>query len=443
MRRRETALETVLRIAKEQSVFDAVTNTARQMERELAERNGLPAGYSVVDGEENTAPLRLARLAVDAARVGRPPIRSYSTGIPQLDALTGGGLNTRELCVVLGPPGGCKTAFAVSTSLHIERVLPVLYASTELETAELKDRLAANRLRRSWAGLRRGTTDQATVVESLDGVNIYLLGCDVLPRDGVDAIERIETEAQWIAERRNQAPLIVVDYLQDLARGADRDVRTRVGDIAAELRALSQRLDAPLMAVSSVSRTFYSPRKAAEFRDAEDPVVYLAAAKESGDVDYAAARVLFLDAEDDRDKPERAVRIAVAKSRDGRTGFAGSRVVAESGIFVAAPDVLEAMASCGRGVAESSGVAGEDDDFMFTRVVREYAEGRGPLCTRTYLRTGNRLAGRPLGKERAEAALDRLVEGKKLRLAAVQRTEGGKTKLRDVYEPVQSVGGPG
>lgn len=381
-----------------------------------------------------------AVLVVDVARAETPPIRSYRSGNMQLDNLLGGGINTRELCVVMGPPGGCKTAWAISTALEMEPQLPQLYASTELERHELMARVAAWRMRRSWAGIRRGTVDRESLVASLEGLNLYVIGSDVLPRDSVAALALIKREAERVRDAHQVAPAIFVDYLQDLARGADREVRTQVGDIATDLRRIAQDLDCAVIAVSSVARTFYSMAKAKQFREADDSTVYLAAAKESGDVDYAAARVLFLDAEDDRDKASRAVRIAVAKSRDARTGFAGARVISECGRFEFAPEVLSAMATTGQAVEQTLTASNDDDEVLFRRVVREHAEGHGASCTKRYLRVGNKSGNKPLGKERAEAALERLLTAGRLRLVPMERPEGGKMKVRELYSPATKEG---
>jgi len=380
---------------------------------------------AVISLEDERAKRRAPRsiLVADVARLETPPIRSYSTGNLQLDVLTGGGLNTRELCVVMGPPAAGKTAWAVSTSLTVQVAIPVLYASTELEQHELMARVAAHVMGRSWAGIRRGTVPREDVIRSLDGVRIRVIGADVLPRDGAAALTMIEDEARRVAEEYKVPPLIVVDYLQDLARGAERDVRGRVGDHAGSLRAMSQRLDCPLIGVSSVSRTFYSAKRAADFRAFDDATVYLAAAKESGDVDYAAARVLFLDAEDDRDKPERDVRIAVAKSRDARTGFAGARMVGESGRWLPAPEVVETMAVKDK----ADGKRDEDDDAtMMTRLRRE--RSGGGLHTTNELRVGNGIS-----KDRAEAALTRLRLAGRAVLTERSRTERGRPKTRSVW----------
>lgn len=388
-----------------------------------------PNAPTSTENERPAAP-PVSILAVDVARLDIPPIRSYPTGNDQLDELLAGGVNTRELLVVLGPPGGCKTAYAISTAVHLQENVPVLYASTELEQHELMARIASNIRQWTWAAVRRGHIERDRVVLALDGLQIRLIGCDRLPRDGAAALQLIEDETAWMAKEYGIPPIVIVDYLQDLARGSERDVRTKIGDHATVLRAMSQRQDCAMIAVSSVARTFYSPKRAEELRAADDASIYLAAAKESGDVDYAAARVLFLDAEDDREKKERDVRIAVAKSRDGRVGFAGARVESACGRFTYAPDVLEAMAATGRVQKEHVDTSAQDDDLAFKVVLRMYAAGEGNLCTLSQLK--NSAPG--ISKDRMVNALDRLVHAKRLRTVEIDREEGGKKKKREVFQ---------
>lgn len=378
---------------------------------------------------------RVSVLVADVARLETPPIRSYSTGNPALDDLIGGGVNTRELAVVMGPPGGCKTAWAVSTTIYLSSTLPMLYASTELEQHELMARIAANLVERSWAAIRRGTVTRDRYLPALDGMRVRLLGCEVLPRDGDAALTMIEQEAVAMTEEYGIPPGIVLDYLQDLARGSERDLRSRVGDLATRCRAISQRLDCPMIAVSSVSRTFYSARRAGELRDADDPTIYLAAAKESGDVDYAAARVLFLDAEDDREKPERAVRIAVAKSRDGRVGFAGARVIAECGKFLTAPEVLSEMATSGRTEKGTTSKVEGAREKVYRTVVRMHAEGRRKDATYSAIK-----AESGINASGVRPALDALIHAGKLAVATIERLEGATMKRREIYDPTGGTG---
>lgn len=283
----------------------------------------------------------------EAAARERPPIRTYPTGLTDLDRLLGGGLSTRQLMVLGAPPGDGKSALAVTLSLTLEATLPVLYVSTELEAEEIVARVAAQVLGVSWRDIVRGRVDQMRVRAALHSKRIYVVGCDVLPR-GDDALRAVVASAQAIAAAEGVPPFVIVDYMQDLARGGDeKSLRSRVGEIATMLRAMSQVLDCPLLAVCSVSRSYYGKAKSEGARGSDDATAYLAAMKESGDVDYAAATVLFLDVEPPVDGV-RLARIAVAKARHGEIGFAGARFHGATGRWEADGAAAVALAPAER-----------------------------------------------------------------------------------------------
>ena len=269
------------------------------------------------------------------------------------------------------------------------------------------------------------------MLASLDGVRVQPIGSERLPRDGAHALKLIEGQVKLTADFAGMPPLVIVDYLQDLARGADKDVRTRIGDIATQLRAIAQRHDCAMLAVSSVARSVLRPKRAAEMRQADDPAVYLAAAKESGDVDYASAVVAFLDVEDDRDQPERDARIAVAKSRHGRVGFAGARFAGASGRWLASPGSAEVLGVPGR-VGNAADKADEVDEAMLLRKLEKlHRDGDGDGCTVSNLKAMR--VG--FDSKRVKPTLDRLVRKGKAHVAEVERIEGKSKKVRQVYKP--------
>lgn len=390
------------------------------------------------DDDRPTKPPRVSRSVSEVALLETPPIRSYSTGIPQLDAHIGGGVSTRQVLGMLGPPGAGKSALAVAAALHIAPTLPVLYASTELEQHELMARIAGNLIDRPWSAIVRGDVPREWVTTALDQVRIRLIGSDVLPRDGSKALEIVEAEALADKAEYGIAPLIVIDYLQDLARGTDRDLRSRIGDLATDLRAMSQRLDCPIIAVSSVARSYYSEKRAAEMRAHDDPAVYLAAAKESGDVDYACAVVVFLDVEKgDRSGGERAARLAVAKSRHGAVGFAGARFAGASGRWRGDPSAVSELSASGRSAGAADTKLDDADRAVLTAVERLHKKGDGALCTKSQLRTTCGIATGSVAP-----ALDRLVHVRKLQIVEVERVEGGKKKRREIYAPTSDQSAP-
>ena len=254
----------------------------------------------------------------------RPPITTYRTAFHKLNELIGGGIKTRTLAVVLGPPGAGKSAFAVTMAIQMAEVngVPVLYVSTELESEEIGIRVAASKMNTSWTLLESGILiSKDAIRQSVEALNIYAIGAEALPN--VDELfEVLEHEIAEITERFGVAPIVVIDYMQDLARGGDGDLRCKIGDIATNLRKMAQDKNCAIIPVSSVSRSWYGPAKQETMRASEYADVYLSAAKESGDVDYAAATVLFLDVDSGQAiEGKRPARIAVAKARRGQTGF--------------------------------------------------------------------------------------------------------------------------
>jgi KaiC/GvpD/RAD55 family RecA-like ATPase len=302
------------------------------------------------------------------------PVRRYATGLAGLDAKLGGGISTRQLTVIMAPPGDGKSALAVATSIQVQSKIAVLYASTELETPELRARHAAPKLNLPWRDIVDGKVPREKVDAALQGLRIHLLGCERLPM-GEAALQTIDTEVARLTGELGQPPMVVIDYLQDLARGTDeRGVRAKIGGLATVCRAMSQHRDCVMLVISSVSRTYYGIKRAEELRKAEDATAYLAAAKESGDVDYAAAAVVFLDVV----PPEpgagfRCARLAVAKSRHGETGFVGARFVGATGAWSEAAD--EVVEAAGKRAAAIKAAEHDASDLKVLAAITQAAQG--------------------------------------------------------------------
>jgi predicted ATP-dependent serine protease len=71
------------------------------------------------------APGVIGAMLWEVAARERPPIRSYATGLPELDRLLGGGITTRQLLTLLGPPAAGKTAFAVDLASRLHAIVPI------------------------------------------------------------------------------------------------------------------------------------------------------------------------------------------------------------------------------------------------------------------------------------------------------------------------------
>jgi replicative DNA helicase len=110
--------------------------------------------------------------------------------------------------------------------------------------------------------------------------------------------------------------LVVVDYLQLMAEGADSkaNMTERVGEISRGLKKLAKDLDVPVLALSQLSREV-------ESRNDKRPI--LSDLRSSGAVEQDSDVVIMLYREEmhNPDTPERGIsELIVRKQRNGPTG---------------------------------------------------------------------------------------------------------------------------
>lgn len=280
--------------------------------------------------------------------------RTYATDLPELNALIAGGLKARALTTLAGPTGDGKTGEAGTWALDwAKQGIPVLWCTTEIDLDEQSSRFAAIDFHQR--GLRASPDDFLALrilpeqgAQALDGLPLYLFNLD--DPDG-DVFTLIELKAAAIRKAYGQPPIIIIDYLQVLAVEDEDQRRLSVTKVATKLRRLARALDAAVLAISSVSRAYYGAAKKKAAADAEEnPRDWLAAAKESGDVEYASAVFIYLDRDPDVDAlGESSARLIVAKSRRGLTGFVGVRFHGPSGAFAPHGGALTVMAPPSRG----------------------------------------------------------------------------------------------
>lgn len=288
------------------------------------------------------APRSRAQRVSDIARQKEPPVRFYKTGMKQYDDLAGGGLACRRVCGVCGPPSVGKSAFVTSWCLELQRSIPVLHFSTELPRKEAQIRYAAPILGFPWRDGLKGMIPDESIEKACAPLNVWIIGSDDYDRD--NPLDSLRAEALLIRDQTGIAPLIVVDYVQMLARGTADQTRHAVGALTLQLRQLAQELDCPVIAVFSTSRAFYGGKAMDNIRAANDPTAYLPAAKESGDIDYDCGTIIFLDLDKTHEGQPKPALGAIARCRDGEIGFFGLRARLDSGLWVGDPSAIAEMA---------------------------------------------------------------------------------------------------
>lgn len=287
-----------------------------------------------------------------AAAEPTPAVVVYPSGFSRLDELLGGGFATRQACIVLGGPGAGKSAFGVSLARSLTtpregyEVPPVLLVSTELEFPEVAARFASPLLGTPWRDIVRSTELYQQVAPVVQGYPVYVLDTSGLELQFEAGLTQIYALAKRIEARHGKPPVVIVDYLQELAANVNAEhTRQKTSEVATALRIISQKVPCAVIALASVSRAGYGNSLGA-LRENNEPEGYVALAKESGHIEYAAATVLFIDIEHDETHPHRrSGRFVVAKARHGHKGFCGMTFDPAFGVFAHDPTVGATMSN--------------------------------------------------------------------------------------------------
>jgi replicative DNA helicase len=210
-----------------------------------------------------------ARLRQGESAAARP----WATGFDPLDSYLAGGLRPGELTLLGGPQGLGKTTFALQVARQVlGQGHPVLYVCYEHDSVNLLERLLA-----AEAGERAGL--DAVPLRSVrallegDGSAMSLTdklaetpgGAEALASISVDlqrlfslrggvhtSVSDIAQAASSIATAGSGQPLVVVDYVQKVAVGAELpDEESRMARVAGELKDLALTVGAPVLAISA------------------------------------------------------------------------------------------------------------------------------------------------------------------------------------------------
>jgi replicative DNA helicase len=236
----------------------------------------------------------------------RPP--GIPTGIKELDALLGGGLQPATLNLVAARPGDGKSAKAARTALHAaQNGKRVALFSLEMDALEVVSRLVQIEV---GLDLKRRLNDEGwrqftDVSGRLADLPIYI--------DDTPDIRISDLRAKCIRLSVEQGlDLVLLDYVQ-LARATQRQGSRylEVGAVSRGLKHLAQELRIPIVAAAQLGRG----------ADGRRPT--LADLRESGNLEADADTVLLLHRPDDnadQEAPTVRTEFILAKNRQGPTG---------------------------------------------------------------------------------------------------------------------------
>ncbi len=252
------------------------------------------------------------------------------SGFAGLDEFLGG-MQRADLLIVAGRPSMGKTSLALNIARNaaVQSRACVAVFSLEMGRDSLVTRLVSSESginsRRIRFGEHRNEEEERKVMEAtgvLSEVPIYIDDTPMI------RIAEMRSKALRLNYERG-IDLVILDYLQ-LMQGESRSGfgENRVQEISyisRSLKALARELDAPVIAVSQLSR-------AVEMRTSHEP--QLSDLRESGSIEQDADVVLFIyrdeyyykteeewiTAHPDREFPREEADVIIAKHRNGPTG---------------------------------------------------------------------------------------------------------------------------
>ncbi len=252
------------------------------------------------------------------------------TGHSHFDNTLGGGFLPGRLYALLGQPGVGKTTLAIQWAVSIaDTGRPVIYVTSEDSPHQLMCRTLA-RLANIDYGAVLGSANGAQKTVSRERIESVIAAYNerrsaqtllIVEHAGMFSISALEAAiSAHVAKFPGAgAPIVVIDYLQRLARSsaamAQMDIRQAVTALTEQLREYAKRANVSMLVLASQNRDSYGGGNGKDRS-------MLASAKESGDIEYTAD-VLAALVVDDRAAPDsetRTLLLKIEKNRQGKTG---------------------------------------------------------------------------------------------------------------------------
>ena len=281
------------------------------------------------------------------AKISNVLVPHISTGIPQLDALLGGGLSAGTI-MLGGHSGMGKSTLALQIAQNISaQGIPVFYYSLEMSKAGIAAKALARQIFRRTGGTMSIASSDLLYEGSVSGFGEAVWKEIEAARSDVAK----ECRELFVIENRKKAPIsgyriyqdgvkyaekahavVFVDYLQVLdleeaenaARGGIVDPRSAIERNLRWLRQLADEMQIPVVIINSLNRGSYGKSVGAS------------AFKESGAIEYSADVVLAMQfgifsgqedlkngellADREKSKNPRVVDVIALKQRYGCSG---------------------------------------------------------------------------------------------------------------------------
>jgi len=253
------------------------------------------------------------------------PIPHVLSSFSKLDEFLGG-LQRSDLIIVAGRPSMGKTSFALSlaTNAAVEQGACVALFSLEMAREPLVLRMLSSKSGVDSRRLRLELQNEAEEKRIMEAIGILSEAPVYIDDSPLLRVVEMRSKARRLGFERS-IDLVIVDYLQLMQGDTRSENRVQeIGYISRSLKAIARELNAPVVAVSQLSR-------AVEFRASHKP--QLSDLRESGSIEQDADLVLFIYRDDyyfskeewesqhpDKEYPQGIANIIIAKHRNGPTG---------------------------------------------------------------------------------------------------------------------------
>lgn len=242
-------------------------------------------------------------------------VTGIPTGFIDLDYKTAG-LQPSDLVLVAARPSMGKTAFALNVAQHasIKENASTAIFSLEMSKEQLVNRLLCSEAMVDAQKVRTGDLEDDDWAKIASGSSI--LSSAPIYIDDTPGITVSEMKAKCRKLKLEKGlDLILIDYLQLMSGNGKTESRQQeISEISRSLKALAREMEAPVVALSQLSR-------ACESRADHRPM--LSDLRESGAIEQDADVVMFLY-RDEYYNPETEAKnqgeLIIAKQRNGPTG---------------------------------------------------------------------------------------------------------------------------
>ena len=241
---------------------------------------------------------------IEAAYKNQGTVTGVPTGFIDLDYKLSG-FQPSDFILIAARPSMGKTAFVLNVVdyVSVRRGLPCMVFSLEMSKEQLVNRMLSMESNVDSQKLRTGSLTDADWDAVVEGVGV--IGSSRLIIDDTPGISITELRSKCRKMKLEQGlSLVIIDYLQLMSgsgRGSNENRQQEISEISRSLKALARELQAPVVALSQLSR-------ACETRTDHRPM--LSDLRESGAIEQDADVVMFLYRDDyynkDTDHPNEA-----------------------------------------------------------------------------------------------------------------------------------------